>query len=138
MTKLETATSSATNSVTGSITGTAATSNETASPSPTSTNHVLTPGEIAGIVIGSIAGALLICGIIYLVFKKYAFVKRSPDDTRSANGRYASSGMPKPISNSGFEMSDRMPGNTGTEFHDDRTWDGPAVDLRSQTSTAWS
>lgn len=55
-------------------------------------------------------------------------------------GGYASGGMPKPVSNSGFEMSDRMPaGNgNGTEFHDDRTWDGPAVDVRSQTSTAWS
>lgn len=123
-----------------SVTGTAVTSNETANPSPTSTHHVLTPGEIAGIVIGSIAGALIICGIIYLIFKKYAFVKRSPDDTQIIRDRYASGGMPKPISNSGFEMSDRMPGDTGigTEFHDDRTWDGPAVDVRSQTSTAWS
>lgn len=74
-----------------------------------------------------------------MIFKNYTFVRRSPDDRRSTGDRYDSAGMPKPVSSSGFEMSDRMPGSqNGTEFHDDRTWDGPAVDVRSQTSTAWS
>ncbi|PCG97773.1 Hypothetical protein PENO1_061440 [Penicillium occitanis (nom. inval.)] len=120
-----------------SVTGTGTTSNETANPSPTSTHHILTPGEIAGISIGSIAGALIICAVFYFIFKNYTFVRRSPDDRRITTG-YANGGLPKPISNSGFEMSDRMPGGNGngTEFHDDRTWDGPAVDVTSLTSTA--
>ncbi|KAE8550431.1 hypothetical protein EYB25_006657 [Talaromyces marneffei] len=123
-------------SPTTSVPGTGTISNETTSPSPTYTPNSLTPGAIAGITIGSIAGALIICAFIYYIFNNFTLIRRNQDDRQITGGGYTSGGMPKPISNSGFEMSDRMAG--GSEFHDDRTWDGPAVDVRSQTSTTWS
>uniref|UniRef100_A0A093XLB2 Putative LRR receptor-like serine/threonine-protein kinase n=1 Tax=Talaromyces marneffei PM1 TaxID=1077442 RepID=A0A093XLB2_TALMA len=123
---------------TTSVPGTGTISNETTSPSPTYTPNSLTPGAIAGITIGSIAGALIICAFIYYIFNNFTLIRRNQDDRQITGGGYTSGGMPKPISNSGFEMSDRMAG--GSEFHDDRTWDGPAVDVRTnqaQNSTTY-